>query len=326
MRVAVVGGSGDLGAAVTRELLGRRHDVVWLSRDPERTAARAAAAGVGEVVGFDQEDESGPWVETLAASDAVVLLAGSPISERWNPRTRARIVASRVDLTRRVVDACERVRREAVLDGRDPRPATLVSISGIGVYGERGDDVLTESEPPGQDWLARIAALWEEQAMRAAALDMRVVVLRTGLVLDDRGLLPKMTLPMRLFAGGPVGSGRQWLPWIHRDDVARVFTAAVEDGSMYGIYNNAAPEQVTMAEFAAKLGRALGRPSWARVPQPILRLVLGAGARTMVMSQRADVSRLLATGFEFEFPTVDRALADLLGTERRADGEPTPAP
>ena len=316
MRVCVVGGSGDLGSALTRELLARGHSVVWLSRDPGRTAAAASALGVERVVAFDQDDDGGPWVGALAECDAIALLAGSPISDRWNTRTRARIVASRVDLTRRVVDACERVRREALLQGREPRPATLVSISGIGVYGDRGDDVLGENEPPGSDWLSRVAALWEEQAMRAAALDMRVVVLRTGLVLDDHGLLPKMVLPMRLFAGGPVGTGHQYLSWIHRDDVARAFTHALEDPSMYGAYNNAAPEHVTMAEFASRLGTALRRPSWAHVPAPALRVVLGPGAPTMVMSQRADVSRLLATGFEFGFPTLGPALDDLLAKGR----------
>ena len=312
MNVGIVGGSGDLGGALTAELVARGHSVVWLSRDPDRASPRALELGVDEVVRFDQEDSAGPWTEALARADAVALLAGSPISQRWSPRTRGRIVASRIDLTRRVVDACERVRREALLGGREPSPAALVSISGIGVYGERGDDLLTESEPPGRDWLARVAALWEVQAMRAAALGMRVVVLRTGLVLDDRGLLPRMALPMRLFAGGPVGSGRQWLSWIHRDDVAGAFVCALEDDAMYGPYNNVAPEQVTMAEFAAKLGRVLGRPSWARVPKPVLRVVLGPGAPTMVMSQRADPSRLLATGFEFRFPTLDGALHDLL--------------
>ena len=141
----MVGGSGDLGSAVTRDLVAGGHDVVWLSRDPERTGPAASALGVDEVVRFDQEDTAGAWVAAMGDCDAVALLAGSPISDRWSPRTRGRIVASRVDLTRRVVDACERVRREALLDGREPRPGILVSISGIGVYGDRGDDVLTES-------------------------------------------------------------------------------------------------------------------------------------------------------------------------------------
>ena len=275
MRVAVVGGTGDLGTALTRELIATDHEVVWLTRDPERHTQRAEELGVAAVARFDQEDSAGAWTAALAEADAVALLAGSPISARWNPRTRGRIVASRVDLTRRVVDALERVRRDAVVKGAAPRPTTLVSISGIGVYGERGDDVLTEAEPPGQDWLARVAALWEEQAMRAAALGMRVVVLRTGLVLDDRGLLPRMALPMRLFAGGPVGTGKQYLPWVHRDDVARAFVKALDDEALYGAYNNVAPEQVTMAGFSKALGRALGRPSWARVPEPALRVVLG---------------------------------------------------
>ena len=313
MRVAVVGGSGDLGSAVSERLIAAGHTVVWLSRDPTRTASKAEALGVERVVRFVQEDAAGPWAEALADADAVALLAGSPISDRWSPRTQARIVASRVDLTRRVVDACQRIRLEAVAAGRDPRPATLVGISGIGVYGERGDALLSEGDPPGRDWLARVAALWEDQSMRAVTTGMRVVVLRMGLVLDDRGLVPRVALPMRLFAGGPVGSGRQWFPWIHRDDVAGVFLKAIESDSMSGAYNAVAPDQVTMAGFSKALGRVLDRPSWARVPEPVLRIVLGPGAPAMVMSQRADPSRLLATGFEFRFPALEPALRDVLG-------------
>ena len=317
MKVGIVGGTGDLGMVLTRELVGRGDEVVWFTRDAAGNAESAVNAGVADVVAFDQDDPEGGWVEGLGRVDAVVLLAGSPISDRWNPRTRARIVASRVDLTRRVVDACEVVRGEAVSAHREPKPTTLVTISGVGVYGDRGDTLLDESEPPGQDWLARVAALWERQAMRAATLGMRVVVLRTGLVLDDRGLLPRMALPMRLFAGGPVGSGKQYVPWIHRDDVARSFAHALDTESMRGVYNNCAPEQVTMERFAAELGRELRRPSWMRVPESGLRIVLGPGAPTMVMSQRADASRLLSTGFEFRYPELVPALDDLLHRNRR---------
>jgi hypothetical protein len=316
VNVAIIGGSGFIGRHVTTRLVARGDEVTWLSRDPGRVAASAGALGVADVVQFTQEDAEGPWVGVIAASDTVINLAGHPIGDRWSPHTRGKIVASRVDLTRRVVDAMERERRHADRDERQAKPTTYVTTAGIGVYGDRGDDLLDESEPPGADWLAQVGALWEDQAMRAAALDKRVVVMRTGLVLGEEGLLPRFTLPMGLYVGGPVGSGRQWVPWVHIDDVARIHERAVADASMEGPYNATAPNPVTMREFARTLGRVMGRPSWARVPESALRLVVGDGAPAYVASQRAEPVRLLAAGFVFEFPQLESALRDLLGQVR----------
>ena len=313
MRTAIIGGTGFLGQALTRRLAAAGHTVVWLSRDPATAAQAMRETGATEVYRFVQERIDGEWASALATCDAVVNLAGSSIGDRWTPRTRARIVASRVDLTRRVVDAMSAERASDPQDQQEVLPRALIQISGIGVYGDRGDDPLTEDEPPGTDWLSRVCWLWEEQAMHAVTLDIRVVVLRTGLVLGEEGLLERFLMPMRLFAGGPVGTGKQWMPWIHVDDVVDVLAQAVVDERMSGAYNNASPNPTTMREFTATLGRVLHRPSWARVPEPALRLAVGPGAPAYVSSQRPDVSRLLDTGYEFRFPELEPALEDLLG-------------
>lgn len=312
MKVTIAGGSGFLGRNLTDRLVALGDDVVWLSRDPSKVSSVAAGHGATDVVPFTEEDSSGPWVDAVAASDAVVNLAGHPIADRWNPTTRASIVTSRVDLTRRLVDAMERERHHADREGRPAKPDIYVANSGIGVYGDRGDDALDESEPPGEDWLAQVAALWEEQAMRAAAIDKRTVVVRTGLVLGDEGLLPRFTLPMAMFAGGPVGSGRQWVPWIHLADEVSIHERALHDPAMAGAYNAVAPGIVTMTEFTRLLGKVMNRPSWARVPEPALRVVVGDGAPAYVSSQRAEPVRLLAEGFEFDYPQLEPALRDLL--------------
>jgi uncharacterized protein (TIGR01777 family) len=313
MRVAIVGGTGFLGRRLTRMLAAQGHTAVWLSRDPAAAAQVMRETGATEAYRFVQERTDGEWAPAIATCDVLVNLAGSSIGDRWTPRTRARIIASRVDLTRRLVDAMEAHRLLSDRGGREPLPGALVQITGIGMYGDRGDDILTEAEPPGADWLSQVGWLWEEQAARAAMLDMRVAVLRTGLVLGEEGLLDRFLTPMRMFAGGPIGTGRQWMPWIHVDDAVGVLAKAVVDERMAGPYNSASPNPVTVREFTQTLGRVLHRPSWTRVPEPALRLVVGPAASAYVSSQRPDVARLLDAGYAFRFPGLEAALEDLLG-------------
>lgn len=305
MRVAIAGGSGYLGGALTTLLLARGDDVVWLSRRPGRVTP---PAGLCREVAFDHADPRGPWASALGEVDAVANLSGHPIAARWNERVKHAIVASRVDLTRDLVSAMA-----TLAETGSPIPRVLVNASGMGIYGDRGDAVLAECEPPGGDWLSQVAAAWEGEALKAEALGVRVALLRTGLVLGDEGFLPRIVLPMRLFVGGPVGSGRQWLSWIHWRDVARLYAHALDSDDVSGPLNASSPEPVRMADFSRQLGRVLHRPSWFSVPGFVLRPVLGEVAPYTLMSQRASADKALDSGFSYRFPDLGAALSDLLG-------------
>jgi uncharacterized protein (TIGR01777 family) len=304
MRVVITGGTGLIGAALARELGAAGHDVVLLTRDP----ARAGGLPGGVVAaGWDGESAEG-WGH-LAAGSAIVHLAGENIAAgRWTAERKRRIRESRVRSGEAVVEA---IRRAA------PRPAVLLQGSAVGYYGPRGDEPVDESAPPGDDFLARVCVDWEASTAEAEALGVRRAVLRTGVVLArEGGALPKMLLPFRLFAGGPVGSGRQQLPWIHLADEIGAIRYLLEREDAAGPFNLAAPEPVDNREFARVAGRVLGRPSFLPTPAAALRLPLGEMADILLTGQRAVPSRLLALGYRFRFPSLEAALRDLTGGRR----------
>ena len=309
MRVAVAGGNGFIGRALTGVLTGAGHEVVWLSHRPGRAAGRTAGQGPAAEVPFDPDDDAGAWRGEIARADAVANLSGHPISSRWNGRTRALIRSTRVDLTRSLA--------AAIIDARErgEGPDVLVNASGAGIYGDRGDDVLSEAEPAGGDWLSRLAADWEAEAYAVRGSGVRVAAIRTGVVLGDEGALPRMALPMRLFVGGPLGSGRQWFPWIHHADIVGAYRHALESESVEGPVNAVAPEALRMREFAATLGAVLRRPSWLPVPRLVLRAVLGGVAAPALFSQRVEPEKLLSTRYGFRFPLAEGALRDALGLD-----------
>ncbi len=303
MKVLIAGGNGYIGRHLSAALLRRGDRVVWLSR----TVGRFAEDGLRhEEYHFDPVGSPADltWREALKGADAVVNLSGAPIASRWNERVRQELYDSRVETGRALVDAI-------AAQPDNERPEVFVTGSGVGIYGERGDELLDERSTPGEDWLAQLAVAWEREARRAAEHGVRHVLVRTSVVLGDEGFLPKMLLPMRLFAGGPVGSGRQWFPWIHIDDIAEVYAFVIHERSVVGAVNATAPQSLRMSEFASALGRALHRPSWFPVPLAALRIVLGEVAPYTLFSQRAVPAALQNAGYEFRYPTIDGALLDL---------------
>jgi uncharacterized protein (TIGR01777 family) len=278
MRVVLAGASGQIGSALSSALRARGDEPLALPR-----FGRA------------------PW--SAEGADAVVNLAGASVAgKRWSPAYKKEILDSRVLTTRALVDAIASAQR---------KPRVLVNASAVGYYGGRGDEVLEESAGPGADFLADVSQHWEAEAQKAP---VRSVQIRTGVVLSKTGgALASMLPPFKAFVGGPVGSGRQWFPWIHLDDEVAGILWCIDHDSLRGPVNFVAPGIVTMKDFARALGRALHRPSWAPVPAGALKILLGEFAAALLEGQRAVPKKLLESGFRFRFPEVDSALADVLG-------------
>lgn len=281
----MTGGTGFIGSALTGALRDRGDEVIVVSRR-------------GPVTWDDAERE-------VEQADAVVHLAGEPIADaRWTPERFARIRSSRIDTTARLARAIARGSRKAV----------FVSASAVGLYGMRRDDVVCDEDTPaGTDVLAKVCVDWESAAAPAVAAGARVAHPRVGVVLGKQGgALAKMSGAFRWFVGGPVGSGAQWLSWIHLRDAVRALLLLIDREDLSGPFNLCAPSPVTMNDFAAALGRSLGRPSAMRVPAFALRLALGDGlAEVLLTGQRGAPRRLEQAGFAFDFPSLDEALRDL---------------
>jgi len=289
-RIAITGGTGRIGSLLVDRLKARGDEVTVLSRNPDR-----ATAALG-VPAAPYEDA----VDAVAGRDAVVHLAGEDIAQRWTDESLRRIRESRELGTRRLVEA---------VNAADPRPRALVSASAVGYYGHRPEQV-DEDAPPGDDVLAEICVAWEREAERA---EIRVVRVRTGVVLDRRGgALEKMLLPFRLGVGGPVAGGRQPLPWIHIEDVIGIYLAAIDREAWQGAVNATAPEPVTNKEFSRALGRALRRPAVMPVPGFALRVLYGGMATLVIEGQNARPRRTLELGFRHAHPDLDEALRSAL--------------
>jgi uncharacterized protein (TIGR01777 family) len=297
VRVAVTGATGTIGRALVDALLDRGDAVTVLSRDPAHAAE--ALPDTHAVEWRDPVSEPAP-AEALNGRDAVVHLAGEPIAQRWNADVKRRIRESRELGTRNLV---------AGLRAAEPRPRVLVSQSAVGYYGPRGDERLDESAAPGSDFLAGVVVAWEREARAAEELGVRVVTTRTGVVLSESGgALAKMLPPFKLGLGGPVAGGRQYMPWIHLDDVVGVMLRAIDDDSLSGAINLAAPEPVTNRELSRTLGHVLVRPAITPVPGFALRLLYGDMASIVTGGQRAVPARLTELGYEFEHPQLEEAL------------------
>lgn len=297
MRILVTGATGLIGRALVPALRADGHTIVALSRSPD------PQPGV-ERVHVWRSLEGPPPAEALEGVDAVVHLAAENVQGRWNDAKKRAIRDSRELGTRHLVDG--------LLAAATP-PRVLVSASAIGVYGRHGDDEVTEEAPPGDDFLADVARVWEVEAERAATGGIRVVVVRNGIVLGrNGGALKRMLLPARLGANGPLGGGRQWWSWIHMEDTLGLFRHALTQDDLSGPLNGTAPHPVRQRDFARALGRVLHRPSFLPAPTFALRLVFGEFATEILGSIRVLPRRAEASGYRFQHPELEAALRDLL--------------
>lgn len=298
MDVVVAGATGLIGCALCGLLDEGGHAVTALVRNPGGAAGRLSS---GVRVMSWQHGTVGPWCDAVASADAVVNLAGEPIAgRRWSAEQKRRLRASRLDTTRALVRAI----------GSRPRPGgTLVNASAVGYYGDGGDVVLTEEALPGTGFLALLCRDWEAEARAAQQHGTRVILLRTGHVLArGGGMLAKLSVPFRWFLGGPLGSGRQWMPWIHVADAVRMIAWAIETETASGPINVCAPEPVRMSEFARQLGAVMGRPAALRVPAFALRLAMGELAGALLGGQRAVPAFATRLGFRWQHPALEPAL------------------
>ena len=302
MKLLVTGGTGFIGRPLCESLTQDGHELLVLTRRLQQQPPRPR-------VTFLPWDTS-EWQHRIGDMDAIINLAGEPLAaRRWTPRQKLRLWESRVASTHRLISTL------AVLP---QRPAVLVNASAIGYYGAQGDATLTEADPPGRGFLADLCREWEAQARRAEPLGLRVVRLRLGVVLAaDGGALEKMVPPFRWFMGGPLGSGRQWMSWIHRDDAIGLIRWALESPQVAGAVNATAPEPVTMRELASGLGRALRRPSWAPVPSFVLKALLGDMADVVVTGQRVVPETAKRQGYAFRYSQLPQAHAACLASNDR---------
>ncbi|HKG03296.1 MAG TPA: TIGR01777 family oxidoreductase [Conexibacter sp.] len=301
MRVTVTGATGLIGTRLVAALARRGDEVTVLSRDPARARERLGSGILAER--WDPLGEPAP-VSALAGRDGVIHLAGEPVAQRWSAAAKERIRTSRESGTANLV---------AGLRSAEPRPPVLVSASAVGYYGPRGDEEVTESDSPGTDFLAEVCVAWERAAQAAGELGMRVAIVRTGVVLDpDGGALEKMLPPFRAGVGGPLAGGKQWMPWIHVDDLVGLYLAALDGDAWSGPLNGSAPAPVTNRDFSKALGHALHRPAVAPVPRLALRALYGEMEQVVTTGQRAVPTRPLALGHTFAHAELDEALRSAL--------------
>ena len=250
--------------------------------------------------------EAGDWQQAIAGCDGVVNLAGEPISERWSPQHKQGILNSRKLGTQRLV--------EAIIQA-EPKPQVLVNASAIGYYGTSETATFDETSAAGDDFLAHVCQEWESEARKVTEAGVRLVIFRIGIVLGMGGAIAKMLPPFKLFAGGPIGTGRQWFSWIHQEDLVSLIIRALTQPDMEGVYNATAPNPVRMGEFCATMGQVLNRPSWLPVPGFALEVLLGDGAKVVLEGQQVLPKRTQSTGFQYQYPTVQQALKQVLSHE-----------
>ena len=296
MRLVITGASGFIGTALCAALLQQGHALTLLTRGAPRDANTGTKRWLQWTPGTLRE-----WDVALDGADGVINLAGEPIAKkRWTRAQRRLIERSRIDATRALVQACAKAKQP---------PKFLINASAVGYYGPRGDEIVTEETPPGDDFLGVVCRRWEEEAKKAEELGVRVVLPRIGVVLGPGGgALGKMAVPFRFFAGGPLGSGQQWISWIQLEDLVRLILELIHNPRAQGAINATAPNPARNKEFSRTLGKAMQRPSWAPVPGFALRLAVGEMADMLLTGQRVVPAGAEKFGFQFRYPNLQQAL------------------
>jgi uncharacterized protein (TIGR01777 family) len=302
-RIIITGATGFIGRALCKHLVERGYEVVALSRDPRK--GNQSLPNQVRIASWDAKTGEG-WADYTDGAYAIINLAGEGIaSGRWTQKKKSRILGSRLNAGEAVLQAVERA---------ENKPEVVIQASGIGIYGDRNDEILDESSRPGFGFLVEVAKPWEDSTKRVESAGVRHVIIRTGVVLGaDGGFLSRVLLPFRLFVGGRLGSGKQWIPWIHIEDEIGAIVFLMEEEKLQGVFNLTAPSPLTSEDFLGLLGKVLRRPSWLPVPGFALRLLLGEMAKELILSgQRAVPKRLLDSGYEFKYPDAESALRQIL--------------
>ena len=302
-RVIISGATGFIGNALCRELIGGGYEVVGLSRNPEM--GKALLPGQVKVVKWDTKSSQG-WADYADGAYAIVNLAGENIaSGGWTRERKKRILQSRLDAGNAVVEAVEKAKY---------KPAVIIQASGIGYYGDSGDEILDETSSPGSGFLVEVAKQWEKTTEKVESFGVRQVIIRTGVVLGENGgFLSRVVLPYRFFVGGHMGNGKQWIPWIHVEDEVRAIRFLIEKKDLQGVFNLSSPHPLTSRDFSRTLGKVMKKPSWLPVPGFVLRLFFGEMASELILAgQRALPKRLQKSGFKFQYPDLESALSQIL--------------
>lgn len=315
MKVIIAGGTGLIGRELAHNLSQEGHEVIVLSRNPEQGMGLLKAV---RVAGWDAKTADG-WGHLADGADAIINLPGQSIAgkallpTRWTEKRKHQIVQSRIDAARAIGEAVRAATH---------KPRVVIQASAVGYYGPCGDEIITESHPAGQDFLANVCAQWEQSSTPLEAMGVRSAIIRIGLVLStEDGVLAKLMLPFHLFAGGPLGSGRQWYPWVHMADVIGVIRFLIATESAHGIYNLTTPNPLTNREFGKLLGKVMHRPLWLPVPAFAFKLAFGELATLILDGQRAVPQNLSALGYSFQFDDAEAALRDLLESHPSAQAE-----
>ncbi|MDB9315061.1 TIGR01777 family oxidoreductase [Spirulina sp. CS-785/01] len=305
MKVAVTGGTGFVGQRVVEKLEKRGDEIILFTRSPEKAMKVFPKNNFSHVTAVAYTPkESGEWQNAVSGCDGVVNLAGESLSEgRWTENRKREIIASREVGTQKLVEA---------IDKAESKPSVLVNASAIGYYGTSETATFDESSPPGNDFLAEVCKRWEGAAEKVKNTGVRLAILRFGIVLGNGGAIAKLIPPFKLYAGGPIGSGKQWFSWVHREDVVNLILHSLDNPDMAGVYNATAPHPVRMQQFCDTLGRVMNRPSWLPVPGFVIETLLGDGAVVVLEGQEVLPKATQKSGFEFQYSHVKDAITSIV--------------